>query len=144
MVRAVLCPTGFGGGEDALWEAGGSVTVHHRGRLHALSQPSSHHPTLRHCTQLTPHAGKSGIPPSLLIVGDVYVLGRLYSFLFQCTTRCMNCSRLHCGAWMKHAENVCCSYYMLKHVLSRTYRIAGKVYGELNLAVWQLGLKLPI
>ena len=98
MVRAVLCPTGFGGGEDALWEAGGSVTVHHRGRLHALSQPSSHHPTLRHCTQLAPHAGKGGTPPSLLIVGDAYVLGRLYSFLFQCTTRCMNCSRLHCGA----------------------------------------------
>ena len=89
MVRTVLCPTGFGGGEDALWEAGGSVTVHHRGRLHALSQPSSHHPTLWHCTQLTPHAGKSGIPPSLLIVGDAYVLGRLCSFLFQYATRCL-------------------------------------------------------
>ena len=106
MVCAVLCPTGFGGGEDALWEAGGSVTVHHRGRLHALSQPSSHHPTLRHCPQLTPHAGKRGIPPSLLIVGDAYILGGLYSFLFQYTTIRMYCSRMHCGARVKHAERL--------------------------------------
>ena len=98
MVHAVLCPIGFGGGEDALWEARGSVAVHHRGRLHALSQPSSHHPTLRHCAQFTPHAGKSGIPPSLLIVGDVYILGGLYNFLFQYKTRFMYRSRLHCGA----------------------------------------------
>ena len=60
MVLAVLCPTGFSGGEDALWEARGSVAVHHRGRLHAISQPSPHHSPLWHCAQLTPHAGKEG------------------------------------------------------------------------------------
>ena len=66
MVPAVLCPTGFSGSEDTLWEARGSVAVHHRGRLHAISQPSPHHSPLWHCAQLTPHAGKEGIPISYM------------------------------------------------------------------------------